>query len=108
MRRFAALRRQSDFARMRRQGERFSTHSLTIYRSKPLHGDVATLVGITVSKSIGKAVVRNRVRRRLAAIVHDALRPGTLMRLLIVVRPAAVPATFNQLRAEVTSALQCA
>lgn len=91
---------------MRRQGERLSTPSLTIYRSKPLRGDVATLVGITVSKSIGKAVVRNRVRRRLAAIVHDALRPGVLMRLLIVVRPGAVAATFGQLRAEVTSALQ--
>ena len=33
MRRFASLRRQADFARMRRQGRRIATKSLVIYRS---------------------------------------------------------------------------
>ncbi len=74
MRRFASLRRQADFARLRRQGRRVTTKSLVIYRSDSLSGDDSSLVGITVSKSIGKAVIRNKVRRRLAAILHEALR----------------------------------
>ena len=73
MRRFASLNRQADFARLRRQGRRVTTKSLVIYRSEPFASDISSLVGITVSKSIGKAVIRNKLRRRLAAIVHEAL-----------------------------------
>ncbi|MBV9232540.1 MAG: ribonuclease P protein component [Candidatus Eremiobacteraeota bacterium] len=105
MRRFAALRRQADFARLRRQGQRLSTQSLTIYRSEPLSRDPGTLVGITVNKSVGGAVVRNRLRRRIAAIMQEALPSGSPMRLLVVVRPSAAERSFGDLRTEVTSAL---
>ena len=106
MRSFASLSRQADFARLRRRGKRVSTKSLVIYRSDPLAGDPASLVGITVSKSIGKAVIRNKLRRRLAAIVDEALAQGTFMRLLVVARPGAAELPFGDLRAEVTSALE--
>lgn len=105
MRRVASLRRQVDFARLRRQGRRVSTKSLTIYRSDAPGGDASSLVGITVSKSIGKAVVRNNLRRRLSAIVQEALASRAAMRLLVVARPVAADAHFSDLRAEVTSAL---
>jgi ribonuclease P protein component len=106
MRRFANLSRQADFARLRRHGRRFSTNSLVIYRSEPLPGDPASLVGITVSKSIGKAVTRNKLRRRLAAIVHDALAHHHAMRLLLVARPVAAVTPFGMLQTEITSALE--
>lgn len=106
MRRFVSLRRRADFARLRRFGSRLSTKSLTIYRSDAQTGDSVPVVGITVSKLLGKAVLRNKLRRRLSAIVHDALgecrRP---MRLLIVPRPAAAELAYDDLQAEVTSAL---
>jgi ribonuclease P protein component len=105
MRRFESLRRQADFARLRRQGRRSSSKSLIIYRSALLPGDRSSLVGITVSKSIGKAVIRNKLRRRLAAIVHEALAQREAMRLLVVARPLASQAAYPELRAEVTSAL---
>ncbi|MGA7201923.1 MAG: ribonuclease P protein component [Candidatus Cybelea sp.] len=105
MRRVASLRRQVDFARLRRQGRRVSTKSLTIYHSGAPTGDAPSLVGITVSKSIGKAVVRNKLRRRLSAIVREALSSRAAMRLLVVARPVAAEARFSDLRAEVTSAL---
>ena len=105
MRRFASLRRQADFARLRRHGRRISTKSLVIYRSDPLPGDVRALVGISVSKTIGKAVFRNKLRRRLAAILDDALAQCGSMRLLFVARPPAAGASFCDLHAEVTSAL---
>jgi len=105
MARFESLRRQADFARLRRQGRRFSTKSLVIYRSEPLAGDASSHIGITVSKSIGKAVLRNLIRRRLAAIVRESLVAKPAMRLLLVARPPAAQATFGDLRAEVTSTL---
>jgi ribonuclease P protein component len=105
MRRFASLRRQADFARLRRHGRRVSTKSLVIYRSESLPGDLRAIVGITVSKTIGKAVLRNKLRRRIAAILDEALAPRDAMRLLFVARPLAANASFSDLRAEVTSAL---
>ncbi|HEX4012596.1 MAG TPA: ribonuclease P protein component [Candidatus Cybelea sp.] len=107
MRRVASLRRQADFARLRRTGRRVSSHSLTIYRTDLL-ADETSLVGITVSKAIGKAVVRNKVRRRLSAIVRELLPAYGAMRLLVVPRPSAAVARFTDLKAEVTSALGAA
>ena len=105
MRRFASLRRRGDFARLRQRGRRVATQTLTLYFADAYPSDPTSLVGITVNKSIGKAVVRNQLRRRLAAIVNDALaharRP---LRLVLVARPAAAQAGFAALRADVTSA----
>lgn len=106
MRRFASLRRQADFIRLRRRGRRASSTILTIYRGDALPGDPGSLVGITVNKSIGKAVVRNKVRRRLAAIVNDALGRRPPMRLLVIPQPAAAQVPFAALRTEMTALLE--
>ena len=105
MRRFASLRRQADFSNLRRRGRRVSTPILTLYRGAALGGDRSSLLGITVSKAIGKAVVRNKLRRRLAAIVHEELAGRTPMRLLVVPRPSAAAVPFTALRSELQSAL---
>jgi ribonuclease P protein component len=76
-----------------------------IYGSDSHAGDATSVIGITVSKSIGKAVTRNKLRRRLAAIVHEALAQRPTMRLLVIARPSAALTPFAELRAEVTSAL---
>ena len=105
MRRFASLRRQADFARLRRHGRRVTTKSLVVYRGGLFADEDSSLVGITVSKSIGKAVIRNKVRRRLAAILHETLDARPAMRLLVVARPPAADAPYRDLQAEVGAAL---
>ena len=106
MRRFTGLRRQADFVRLRRRGRRASNPILTVFRGDALPGDPGSLVGITVTKSIGKAVVRNRVRRRLAAIVNDALEGQPPMRLLVIPQPAAAQAGFGALRDAMTALME--
>lgn len=64
----------------------------------------APSVGFVVSKAVGNAVVRNRVKRRLRAIVAarmDDLPGGTL----VVVRalPASAGADFGQLDSDFAS-----
>jgi ribonuclease P protein component len=57
--------------------------------------------GFVTSKHLGRAVVRNRVRRRLRDIVrtHQAqLRNG--LWIVVVARPAAVRATYGALKDE--------
>jgi ribonuclease P protein component len=104
MRRYASLRRAAEFSRLRQRGRRFTTTNLTIYRGEPRQADRASVVGISVAKTVGNAVVRNRVRRRVAAILHDALA-GRRMRLLVVARTAAATAAFAQLRNELERVL---
>jgi len=105
MRSFAGLRRRADFARLRRLGKRVNTGTLTLFRSDGAPGDERSLVGIAINKSIGKAVVRNKIRRRLVSILHDALLERRTTRLLLVARPAAAGAEFETLRADVHAAL---
>ena len=66
-----------------------------------------TRVGITVSGRVGKAVVRNRVRRRLREAVRA--RTPELPRgldVVIAARPASATATWLELNAALDSVLQ--
>ena len=106
MRSFASLRRTADFHRLRQRGRRTATANLTIFRAQAAPRDERPLVGITVSKSVGTAVVRNRLRRRLAASLQDLLSPQACMRLLVVARPSAAALTFAALQDELRKALR--
>lgn len=104
MRPYASLRRAAEFSRLRQRGRRVTAGALTVYRADPLRTDRTSVVGITVAKPVGKAVIRNKVRRRVAAILQQMLT-GRRLRLLVVARPAAAAAPFAQLRNELEAAL---
>ena len=56
--------------------------------------------GFSVSKSLGKAVTRNRVRRRLKEIVRLTLiKPG--WDIVIIVRRSAADADYQQIKSSV-------
>ncbi|WP_084521338.1 ribonuclease P protein component [Thermus islandicus] len=61
-------------------------------------------VGIVVSRRVGKAVVRNRVRRRLKEILRRLHLPGA--HLLLVASPEAREAGFAELFQDVVRALK--
>ena len=71
----------------------------------PGEPDAPTRVAYTVGRKVGGAVVRNRVRRRLRAVVREArelLRPGAY---LIGAAPEAAPMPYGELRAAACEAL---
>lgn len=72
-------------------------------------GDATSIAGFAVSKAVGGAVIRNRVKRRMRAIMADLL-PTVPAGTGVVVRalPASADATFAQLRADLVSALRAA
>lgn len=104
MRSFASLRRRAEFASLRRRGRLRSSPTLLLYRLAP-SGEPRSRAGITVATTVGKAVVRNTVRRRIAAALHEALIARAPERVLIVARPAAAAASFERLRGDLLAAL---
>ena len=104
MRAYASLRRAAEFNRLRSRGRRISGGALTVYRTDAFASDPRSVVGITVGKPVGGAVVRNTVRRRVAAILREELA-GRRMRVLVVARPSAALAPFSTLRNELQRAL---
>ena len=68
--------------------------------------DATRMAGFAVSKAVGGAVVRNRVKRRLRAIMAAIL--STLpegARVVVRALPGSATATFGELDAEVRGAV---
>jgi len=63
LRRHERLTNAADFTRCYRHGKRLRTHYFTVYAYR--WGDSAPRLGLAVGKTVGIAVVRNRVKRRL-------------------------------------------
>lgn len=73
--------------------------------SDPSAGD-APRVGFTVTKRVGNAVVRNRIKRRLRALSatnNDAFEPRT--DYVLVARQAALGAPFDDMGRDLRAAL---
>jgi ribonuclease P protein component len=70
-------------------------------------GDPAKRVGFTVTKKIGKAVVRNRMKRRFRALAREILpaRGFAGSDHVMIGRSGGVERDFAELRAELTRAL---
>jgi len=64
-------------------------------------------VGITVSRKVGNAVVRNRVKRWLReAIRHERRRLGASARawdIVLIAHPSAADADYARMRSDVAS-----
>jgi ribonuclease P protein component len=89
------LRSAADFARVRERAPRGWSHPLLVLYAAP--NDLPqTRVGITVSRRVGKAVVRNRVRRRVREAARLVLpRLCTGYDLVFVARPASAGADWS-------------
>ena len=93
--RSARLLRHADFERVYKQGRRHFSASITVfYWPRPVEQAagqkastvIGTRVGFTVSKALGGAVQRNRMKRRLREAVRLS-RPATGSNVDVVINP---------------------
>ncbi|WP_051299448.1 ribonuclease P protein component [Arthrobacter castelli] len=80
------VRTSGEFSRTVRSGTRFGCRNLVLYADLTAQGE-ATRAGFIVSKSVGNAVTRNLVKRRLRE----------LARLMIAEHPAGVSVVVRAL-----------
>ena len=89
------------FSRAYRKGQVYAGRHLVLY-VLPAHDKTRTLLGITVSKKRGKAVVRNRVKRWIRESYRrylPVLKNGKI--IVIVAKQPAITAGFAVLSEEV-------
>jgi ribonuclease P protein component len=90
------MRRSAEFEFTVRRGSRAGSALLTGYLLVREHGEAQVpLVGFVVSKAVGNAVVRNKVRRRLRSVMRGYL-PTLPGGSLVVVRAHPQAATARQ------------
>ena len=105
----ATLKKRSEFLWVR-GGRRCSAAAFVLEarsRQNVAGGEGPARFGYTVSKKVGGAVLRNRVRRRLraltAALKADQVRPG--FDYVLIARTAAAARSFTDLKADLDQAL---
>ena len=96
------LTKPDQYALVYSQGNSW-VNSLLVMKALP-NGTGLSRYGFSVSKRVGKAVVRNRVKRRLREILRLAsLEPG--WDIIIIVRPRAADTDYARLEKSVTGLL---
>ncbi len=98
------ITRGDEFRRLFRSGKKRSTTVGTLVYST---GTTAlTRVGIVVTKAVGGAVVRNRVKRQIRAIVQPWLNRLGSRDLVIRVAPDIAAMSFAEIKSELDTAFQ--
>jgi ribonuclease P protein component len=105
--RTARLLRHADFERVYKQGRRHFSATMTVYYwPRPQQDEKSSpqglRVGFTVSRALGGAVQRNRIKRRLREAVRMT-RPGTGVPADVVINPkkSLLAAAFEDIKNEV-------
>ena len=103
----ARLTSGESFRRCLRAGRRAGSRTLVLHALAGVSGQAAPArVGFVVSRSVGGAVVRNRVRRRLRHLVRERLVELPAASMVVVrANPAAAGASYAELRDDLARCL---
>ncbi|HEX6474633.1 MAG TPA: ribonuclease P protein component [Candidatus Limnocylindria bacterium] len=102
---FPMLRRKADFDALGRHGTARSSRLLVLKSLRTERPE--TRVGLSTPRALGGAVQRNRVRRRLRALMRERQETiGAGWDLLVIARPEAATASHAELRAALGSLLE--
>jgi ribonuclease P protein component len=104
MRWFTSLRRSGEIAFVRRRGRSVGTSTLVGYALPTASG--SSRICISVSKSVGGAVLRNLVKRRVRGALETLAGPEAPMRMLVVAKPPAATAEYERLASDLDLVLR--
>jgi ribonuclease P protein component len=101
------LRRGPDIVHVHRRGSSYSGPLLRLKLVRRPPEEPGSRVAIIVGSNVGKAVRRNRVRRRLREIIRiQGRRLRAAVDVVVIARPEAAQAKFRSLEAAVRQLLR--
>ena len=103
--RLIRLRKRADFLRLERTGRRRAgTRFVVLTQARE---DGVSRIGITASRRVGGAVVRNRVKRLVREFFRrHRYRIDPAQDVVVIARPTAATATYAEVRRELGKALR--
>jgi ribonuclease P protein component len=106
MRGYSVIKKRSDFLAANR-GKRYATPGFVLLVRDRQDDNPAIRLGITITKKVGNAVIRNRMRRRFRALAQEMLadkgRAGADH--ILIGRDSGIERDFDALRADMVKAL---
>lgn len=98
------LRKHAQFCRVQSRGRRIGGKFLLVIFAPSSY--LSVRFGLTVSKRVGNAVVRNKIKRRLRDILrhHKASLDG--LDIVCIARPEASGASYSELERDVITQLE--
>lgn len=93
------LRKNKEFNYIYKKGDRVSTEHFTLFVVKSKYNNYR--IGFSVSKKLGKANVRNKLKRRLREIVKRDIDVKNFQNYVLLAREGAEKLEFRPLQEEV-------
>ncbi len=105
MARYSVIRKRADFLAANR-GRRYATPGFVLLVQDRRDDDPAKRLGITITKKVGNAVIRNRMRRRFRELARELLdahgKPGADH--ILIGRNDGIERDFGMLRGDMLRA----
>ena len=107
MRGYSVITKRSDFLTANR-GKRYATPGFVLLVKDRQDESADIRLGITITKKVGNAVVRNRMRRRFRALAQEMLAHNGKAGAdhILIGRDSGIERDFAALRADMTKALE--
>ncbi len=93
------LKKNKHFSYIYKKGKRKSTRNLTLFFLSSKYKNYR--FGISISKKIGKANERNKLKRRIKEIVRTENLPKPYFNYIILTREGAQELTFEELKSQI-------
>jgi ribonuclease P protein component len=106
MRGYSVIKKRSDFLAANR-GKRYATPGFVLLVRDRQDDNPAIRLGITITKKVGNAVIRNRMRRRFCALAQEMLADKGKAGAdhILIGRDSGIERDFDALRADMVKAL---
>ncbi|WP_430444752.1 ribonuclease P protein component [Sphingorhabdus contaminans] len=107
MRGYSVIKKRSDFLAANR-GKRYATPGFVLLVKDRQDDQPDIRLGITITKKVGNAVVRNRMRRRFRALAQEMLAEKGKQGAdhILIGRDGGIKRDFAALRADMAKALE--
>lgn len=99
------IRKNEEFTRIIRKKNSKASRSFIVYSDEKIERHAR--VGISVSKKLGNAVIRNRIKRQLRMMIHETVNLDMAQRdFIVIVREAYLNGTYDENKKDLEKAIK--
>ncbi|MGN1053646.1 MAG: ribonuclease P protein component [Erysipelotrichaceae bacterium] len=99
------IRKNEEFTRIIRKKNSKASRSFIVYSDEKIEEHARA--GISVSKKLGNAVIRNRIKRQLRMMIHETVNLDMAQRdFIVIVREAYLNGTYDENKKDLEKAIK--